>query len=68
MRCGKCLTEFKSYLRLQHHKAKVHGEKNQMSGLNSIKEWQGSSNRKEREAYVDEKLHEAIARWRSKGN
>jgi len=66
MKCGKCLLEFKSYLRLQFHKAKVHGEKNQMSNMNSIREWQGSANRKVREAYVDEKLHEAINRWKHK--
>jgi len=64
MKCGSCLIEFNSYLKLQFHKAKIHGERNQFSSFSSIREFQGSANRKERETTADEKLHEAISRWR----
>jgi len=67
MKCGSCQIEFKSYLKMQFHMAKVHKVKNQFSSFSSIREFQGSANRKERETISDEKLHEAISRWRSKG-
>jgi len=52
---------------MQFHMAKEHKVKNQFSGFASIREFQGSANRKETETNADEKLHEAISRWRSKG-
>jgi len=62
MKCGPCQIEFKSYLKLQFHKAKVHGERNQMSRWASPKDFQ--SGRKERLKAAEERLKEKISRWR----
>jgi len=64
MKCGKCLLEFKSYLRLQYHKAKEHGEKNQTSHLSSIQEYNSPTDRKDRLAEAEERLKDEISRWR----
>lgn len=72
MKCGICLAEgklydTKSYLELQNHKNKVHGEMNQMQGYATVKEFQGgSATRQEKERNADEKLHEAIDRLKGK--
>ena len=61
LRCGMCLETFKSYLRLQHHKANIHGEKNQMS------RWTKGdieSKRKENLTIAEERLKEAISKYR----
>jgi len=65
MKCGACLKEFKSYLRLQHHKADVHGEQNQMSrwSKNDLE-----SQRKTNLAAAEEKLKQEISRWRYYNN
>jgi len=60
--CGPCQVEFKSYLKLQLHKAQVHGEKNQMSRYASTDDFQHGQ--KERLAAAEEKLKEAISRYR----
>lgn len=64
MKCSHCLTEFKSYLRLQYHLAKEHGVKNQMSKLNSVREYQSSTDRKDRLKEAEERLKDEISRWR----
>lgn len=61
LRCGSCLETFKSYLRLQHHKANVHGERNQMSRFTKS---DIESQRKENLNISEEKLKEAISRLR----
>jgi len=61
LRCGSCLETFKSYLRLQHHKANVHGEKNQMSRYTKA---DLESQRKENLKISEEKLKQEISRWR----
>lgn len=61
LRCGRCLETFKSYLRLQHHKANVHGEKNQMSRFTRS---DIESKRKENLNISEEKLKEEISKWR----
>jgi hypothetical protein len=65
VKCGHCLTDYKSFLQLQLHKSQVHGEKNQMSRYNSIKEFQGGrADRQERTNYLDNKLHEEIKKFK----
>lgn len=61
IRCGTCLSTFKSYLRLQHHRAQVHGETNQMSrwSKNDI-----ASIRKENLHYSEELLKREISRYK----
>jgi len=56
------MIEFKSYLKLQFHKAKVHGEKNQTSRWATPHDFQ--SGRKERLKDAEERLKEEISRWR----
>ena len=65
LRCGKCLADFDSYLKLQFHKAKQHGEKNQMSKYASVKNYhQSNNNQKEKLALAEERLKEEISRYR----
>ncbi len=70
MKCGICmgegvLYECKSYLQMQNHKNKIHGEQNEMARFDSVKAYQSQlGGRKERERNADEKLHEAIERWK----
>ena len=68
MKCGKCLhLDFNGWLALQNHKNKVHGEINEMEGHANVKAYQGgSATKQERERNADERLHEAIDRWKSK--
>ena len=72
MKCGTCLGEgklydTKSFLELQNHKNKVHGEQNQMAQFDSVKAFHAQQGgRRERERNADEKLHEAIDRWKGK--
>lgn len=68
MKCGSCLIDFNSYLKLQLHKAQVHGEKNQMSRYASVKEFQGASSQKEQLAIAEEKLKEEISKFRYYNN
>lgn len=64
MKCGACLKDFKSYLKLQLHKAQVHGEKNQMSRYSSVKDYQSSTDRKDALSAAEERLKEEISRYR----
>lgn len=65
MKCGSCLKDFKSWLALKNHENKVHGIKNFMDSYASVRAYQGgSADRKERERYADERLHEAIERFK----
>jgi len=66
MKCGPCQIEFKSYLKLQFHKAKVHGEKNQMSRWALPKDFQSDS--KEQLKLAEERLKEEISRWQYYNN
>jgi len=67
MKCGKCLKEFNGWLALKNHENKIHGIKNFMEGHANVKAYQGgSAARQERETTADEKLHEAISRWKSR--
>jgi hypothetical protein len=59
--------DVKSFLEMQLHKSKKHGEKNQMSPYDNKKAFQAQQGgRKERERNADESLHAAIDRWRGK--
>lgn len=49
---------------MQFHKAKEHGEKNQMSGLNSVKEYNSKTNRQEIATRLEENLKEEISKFR----
>jgi hypothetical protein len=72
MKCGICagqgsLYDVKSFLEMQLHKSKVHGENNSMSQFDSKKAYHAQlGGRKERERNADEKLHEAIDRMKGK--
>lgn len=72
MKCGICISQgkhydVKSFLEMQLHKSKEHGEKNQMSPYDSKKAFQRQlGGRRERERNADEKLHEAIDRLKGK--
>jgi hypothetical protein len=72
MKCGICVAQgitfdVKSFLEMQLHKSKVHGEKNQMSQFDTKKAFQQQmGSRSEQERNADEKLHEAIDRIKGK--
>ena len=72
MKCGICagngiVFDRKSFLELQLHKSKEHGESNQMSPYDTKKAYHSQlGGRKERERNADEKLHEAIDRMKGK--
>ncbi len=67
MKCGSCLKDFNGWLALQNHKNKIHGEINEMAQFDNLKAYHSQQGgRRERERNADEKLHEAISRWKHK--
>ena len=59
MRCGPCGVNFKSWIKLQYHNEKVHGQAKNIANL-----VEGSADRQERIHFAEEKLQEEIAKLR----
>lgn len=66
MRCGKCLKEFKSWLRLKKHKADAHGELNEFSKGVDMSLTNRKSLQKERLKISEEALKEEISKLRAR--
>lgn len=68
IKCGKCLKEFKSWLRLKKHKADEHGEINEFTkySTNAMSKANRNSIRKENLHINEEALKEEISRLRAR--
>jgi len=66
MRCGSCLKEFKSWLRLKKHKADEHGERNEFYRGIDMSRTNRESIRKENLKINEEALKEEISRLRAR--
>ena len=65
IRCGKCLKEFKSWLRMKKHMADQHGELNEFNTMD-MSRTNRESLRKERLKINEEALKDEISRLRNR--